>query len=121
LQNRSLKYSEVFHAANTVREEVKAYLLEVVWHNMGKVTNKMYQAGFGVDFGAALGNVAKAIAIRHDIVHRNGVTKDGKPVEPGPDDLQALIVDVTALAYIIERQMPPSPSDGDDDLDDMPF
>lgn len=105
-QKRSLKYSEVFEAAAGIKEEVKAYLLAVVWHNLPKVQN-MYDAVLGVKFGPAFEDVAKAIAIRHDIVHRNGVTKDGEPIELTAKDVNELIAKTTELVDFVEEQMPP--------------
>ena len=106
-QKRSLKYSELFEAAANVKEEVKAYLLDVVWHNIARVQG-MYGAVLDVELGPALEDVGKAIAIRHDIVHRNGITKDGTPRELTATDLNALINKATELADFVEGQMPPA-------------
>ena len=121
-QKRSLKYSDLFEAAARVREEVKAYLLDVVWHNLPKVQN-MYDAVLGVKLGPAFEDVAKAIAVRHDIIHRNGVTKDGKLIELTATDLNALIAKTTELADYVEAQMPADEDDDDggDDKTEHPF
>ncbi len=78
-KQRSVSFSEVLVVAEKVPEEAKRYLLDVVWHNLAKV-QVMYRDTLGVDFGRAITSVARAIPIRHDIVHRNGKKKDGTKV-----------------------------------------
>jgi hypothetical protein len=105
-EKRQLKYSEVFEAYAKVKETAKSYLLDVVWHNMAKV-QAMYESTLGVKFAPGLADVAKAIPIRHDIVHRNGKTKDGKTVEVSAGDLEKLMASVRSMADAIDEQLFP--------------
>ena len=50
-------------------------MLEVIYHNLGKVKN-MFQYTFKIEF-PDIAILSKAINIRHDLVHRNGKTKQG--------------------------------------------
>ena len=77
-QQKKVPYSEILKEAASVRESVKQQLLDVVWHNLPKVS-KMYESTFDVAF-PSYGEIAQAISTRHDIVHRNGKRKDGSPV-----------------------------------------
>jgi hypothetical protein len=47
----------------------------------------------------------EAHLVRHDIVHRGGKTKEGKTVEVGTQDLNALRADVTAFVNAIESKL----------------
>jgi hypothetical protein len=100
----TIPYSDVLSAAERVSQDVKRHLLDLVWHNLQKV-QAMYRASLGVDFGAGLGEVARAIPKRHDIVHRNGKDKDGNSVSIAPEDVRSLIVAVERLAAEVERQL----------------
>lgn len=105
-KKRTVVYSEIFKAVGEARDEVKRYLLDVVWHNLAKV-QAMYLATLKVDMRAHLAPVAKAIPKRHDIVHRNGKDRDGKPIEVSAEDVQALIDAVATLADHIENELQP--------------
>lgn len=103
-KQRSIAFSEVLAIAEKVPEEVKRYLLDVVWHNLAKV-QAMYRNTLGVDFGRAITGVARAIPTRHDIVHRNGKQKDGTKVFVDSAKVEALISDVRALIEIVEENL----------------
>lgn len=105
-KQRTVPYSDIYKAADAAREETKKHLLNVVWHNIGKVVG-MYRETLGVDFGGKLAEVAKAIPKRHDIVHRNGRDKDGNPVNVTKDDVSKLIAAVKELAQYINGQLDP--------------
>lgn len=101
--------SQVLSAAEAIKEKVKSYLLDVVWHNMAKV-QAMFASALEIRFGKHLGPIAKAIPTRHDIVHRNGKSKDGEVVVVGRDDVTALVDSVLALASHIEEGLKAQPS-----------
>jgi hypothetical protein len=75
----------------------------LVWHNIGKV-KPMYAQVLEVDFGD-VGAIAAAVQTRHDIVHRNGRTKDGAPIEVTSGQISALLVQITELAARVEIKL----------------
>ena len=103
-QKRSLRYSDVFTAVDEASEKAERYLLDVVWHNLRKI-QAMYRDTLAVDFRSKLPPVAKALPKRHDIVHRNGRTKDGAVVKISSDELIELASAVEVFALDIEQQL----------------
>ena len=77
-KKRKLSLSDVFDAVDKAQDEAKEYLRGIVWHNLHRV-KPMYCRVLGVEFpDSAL--MFRAIKVRHDLVHRNGKTKDGEPI-----------------------------------------
>jgi hypothetical protein len=61
------------------KEEIaKKAMLEVIYHNLPKVS-KMYEATLNIVF-PKFSEIQKAVLIRHDLAHRNGKTKDGTEI-----------------------------------------
>lgn len=67
-------------------------LYQITWHNIGKA-EKLYKAALGVDFPKNQSFFHKAAQIRHDIVHRNGMDKNGNEHLITSDDIRSLITD----------------------------
>ena len=99
-RERKVAYRDVLREAPRVTEEARKEVLNVVWHNLGKV-KPMYEHVLGVDLGD-LGPIAEAIQIRHDIVHRNGRRRDGALVVVELKDVLGLIRNIQALAAQVE-------------------
>ncbi|MCG6133900.1 MAG: hypothetical protein MET45_04455 [Nostoc sp. LLA-1] len=76
-EDRKISKSCVFEYVNNKAEtEVINEIKEIIYHNLSKVSN-MYKETFVINF-PNFGEIARAINIRHDLVHRNGKTKDDK-------------------------------------------
>lgn len=45
------------------------------------------------------------IAIRHDIAHRNGKTKDGDPLYISKEDLLAMIAHIELFSNVLQKQI----------------
>ncbi|WP_337983750.1 HNH endonuclease [Lysinibacillus sp. C5.1] len=75
-KKRKLEFSEIFKSVEEIKETVLSYLLDIIYHNIGKV-QKIYGSVLQIEFPSDLSNISKAIKIRHDLVHRNGKQKDG--------------------------------------------
>ncbi len=103
-QKQTIRFSDVFSEAASAKEKAKAYLMDVVWHNLAKV-QAMYRSTFGVKFGGSLAPIARSIETRHDIVHRNGVSKDGSPVHVDDSDVRFLAQAASTLVAEIEKDM----------------
>ena len=108
-QKRSLKYSDVFRAADDAADEAKRYLLDVVWHNLARA-QALYRDTLGIDIRPKLPDVVKAVPMRHDIVHRNGRDKSGVVVMVSPEEVRELIGAVEDLVHDIERQLKIKPN-----------
>jgi hypothetical protein len=96
--------ADVFKAAEGVERTARAYLIDVVWHHIERV-RPMYHATLNVDFPDDLSAIYRAVLTRHDIVHRNGKTKDGNEIIVTPKDISKLIEAVKAFVEHIEGQL----------------
>ena len=103
-QKQKLSLSDVLEAAEVIESTVKTHLLEVVWHNLDRVS-QMYKSTLGIEFPKDLGDVYRAILKRHDIVHRNGKNKDGENIHIEKDDVSKLINDVEKLAQELDLRL----------------
>ena len=83
----------------------------MVWHSIDKV-KRLYADVLYVDLGD-ISAVAQAIAVRHDIVHRNGRQKDGTECVITVSNISDIIGAVRALSLTVEMalNLEPSPFD----------
>lgn len=102
-KDRKVAYKDVLREAQRVEQEARAELLDLVWHNVGKV-KPMYAQVLEVDLGD-VGAIASAIQTRHDIVHRNGRTKDGASIEVTPEQIAELLDEITEVATRVEIKL----------------
>ncbi|MFA5778794.1 MAG: HEPN domain-containing protein [Elusimicrobiota bacterium] len=99
--DRKFSLNEIFERIDTIEKEVKKYLLDLIWHNLAKA-QQMYHSVLHIDFPEDMNLIYKGIAIRHDIVHRNGKTKSGKNVTVTRDELIKLMDKVNSFAETID-------------------
>jgi|GEM_PF-945559 len=90
-KEQKLGMNELLDVANKAEEIAKKAMLEVLYHNLPKVS-KMYEATLNIVF-PTFSEIQKAVLIRHDLVHRNGKTKEGKEI----------IIDATMVDDIISK------------------
>jgi hypothetical protein len=102
-KQRKLSLDEIFSRMENIENEARNYLIDVIWHKLEKI-KPMYKAALNIDFPNDLRGIFKAIAIRHDIVHRNGKTKDGKEIELEKGELWQLIDDICNFVDSIDNQ-----------------
>ena len=73
-RDRKFQMNKIYHEYNKLQETAKKEMLEVIYHNLAKVKN-MFVSTFKIEF-PDIAELSKAVNIRHDLVHRNGKTKD---------------------------------------------
>ncbi len=71
------------------------------FHNLSIVQN-MYKNILKIEFPEKLGKIYRAISIRHDIIHRNGKTKEGEEFPITKEDLDDLIKIISKFIKKIE-------------------
>jgi hypothetical protein len=103
-KNQSFNLSDLFKKHDSIEQEVKSYLLGLMWHNIKKI-KPMYKATLDVSFPADLSSIFKAIVNRHDLVHRGGKNKDGELVVITVELLNALISDAENFINPINEQI----------------
>jgi hypothetical protein len=62
----------------------------------------MFQSTLDIKFPDGIGDLYKAILVRHDIVHRNGSTIDGKQHRLSTEEISALCSEASKLVKSIE-------------------
>jgi hypothetical protein len=88
-----------------LEKEVTDYLLnEVTYHNIW-IVEKMYKGVLNIRFHYDLVSIDKIVRRRHDIVHRNGKTVDGKPVIVSSEEVNSAIETIRDFVSGIEKQL----------------
>ncbi len=82
-QKYSLK--NIKEDSDFINNKIKKYLASKMWHNLRKVDG-LYREAFDKKL-CLTKDLVSAVEKRHDIVHRNGKTKDGKEVKISKEDV----------------------------------
>lgn len=92
---KKAKYSLHFLAANKVDAKSLAIqeLSKILYHNMPKIKN-MYEIILHQKINIDISKVEQVTKIRHDIVHRNGMTRDGEAIIISELDILNAINDI---------------------------
>ena len=109
-QDVKIPLSDVFKAREEIEQRARSYLIDVVWHNLGRV-KPMYRDTLGIDFLDDKGAIFRAVFKRHDIVHRNGKTKDGNEIIVVEKDVRELIQATELFVQKIDSQFRNNNSD----------
>lgn len=74
-KNQKFSINEIFIEYDEIKNKSNNAMKDVLYHDLPKVSG-MYRDTFGIKF-PEFSKVYKSINIRHDLVHRNGKTKEG--------------------------------------------
>lgn len=108
--DRKFSISEVIEWHRNLQVKVSDYLMGLVWHNLHKI-HHMYREVLSVYFPADSSPIHRAIVVRHDLVHRNGRTKDGKSHRLSLEQVQELILHLEQFVDTLQAQLDaPKPS-----------
>jgi hypothetical protein len=78
-------------------------MLDTIYHNLPKASI-MYRDTFEIDF-PKIQNAYKYVLKRHDLVHRNGKTKEGKIVVTDEKAIEELIKTINELVYGVAENL----------------
>ena len=112
-KSQKISVSEIFSFSNTIRERAKTVMVGVIYHNMPTV-REMYAKTFNIKF-PDISNLQRYILTRHDLVHRNGKTVDGKLVKINDELIDNLRVAVVGFVEELYNSLEVC------DSDDIPF
>lgn len=90
-KTKKFELREIFEQQKELDSVVKKTILDTIFHNLPKIKN-MYEDTFSINF-PSIKDIYKYVLIRHDLVHRNGKTKDGKDVEISDEYIDKVISD----------------------------
>jgi len=100
---KPIKLSELFECHEKIEAICKESMLKVNYHKLEKIKG-MYKDTLEVDLGN-IGALYKAVLNRHDLVHRNGKTKEGKDVAVDFDVIKNLISETDNFITEINKQI----------------
>jgi hypothetical protein len=87
-KSKSFFLSDIFKHHDEIEKTCRQAMLDVIYHNLPKVKG-MYKDTLNIDIGN-IANAYKAVLNRHDLVHRNGKTKEGNQVIVSKDIIDQL-------------------------------
>ncbi|HYR21475.1 MAG TPA: hypothetical protein VEP30_00945 [Chthoniobacterales bacterium] len=96
--------ADIFRQMESIPVRVKNHLYVLPFHRLEKV-QKMYSAVLGITFPPSMIEILKAVQVRHDIVHRNGLTKDGALIILPRADVENLLIHVEQFVSQVDREV----------------
>jgi hypothetical protein len=102
-KEQKMAVSDVFQTMDSIERRAHSYLAGLVWHRLDHV-RKLYENVLGVNFPTDTASLRKAIAIRHELVHRNGRKRDGTEHELTEMDIRLVIKAEGEFIDHIERE-----------------
>jgi nucleoside phosphorylase len=95
--------NEIFDYFDKAEEIAKKAMLEVIFHNLPKV-GKMYSSTFDIVF-PDFSELQRDIATRHDLVHRNGKTKEGKEISVDEEAVNDVISRIKKFVNELDQKL----------------
>ncbi|MEX3969580.1 hypothetical protein [Paraburkholderia caribensis] len=110
LRGKAFGLAELLDAPDIVHREVKSYLKSVLYHRLDQVTS-LYRVALDINIwpsSVVRSKLFRAVAFRHDCVHRNGYTLEGAKLDIFTKDWVEEIADATkAVVDFIEGNFAP--------------
>jgi glutaredoxin len=98
--------SSIYAHYKKMDKEVAEYLQnDVLYHSIWTV-EKLYRNVLGIHFPQDLTSLNKIIMKRHDIVHRNGKTVEGKTIIITTEEVKSAIATISEFVSFVEKQLP---------------
>lgn len=94
-KNQKFEIREIFDKYDEIENIAQKVMLDTIYHNLPIVRN-MYRDTFNINF-PNFSEIYQAVLVRHDLVHRNGFTKDGQQVVIKKEDINQLINNVKSF------------------------
>jgi len=102
-KERKYQLNEIYCEYDKLKETAKKEMLGVIYHNLAKVRN-MFNSSFKIDF-PDIAELSKAVNTRHDLVHRNGKTKDGTDVVIKKNTIEDLLTKILDFVEHISKSL----------------
>jgi hypothetical protein len=103
-KSEKVSLSQVYKAMEEVEQRARSYLADVVWHHLPRA-KAIYKATLDIEFPDDLGPLLLAVHRRHDIVHRNGKTKDGDEINLTKEQVKELTEIALAFVEKLDEQL----------------
>ena len=102
-QKEKIEISNIYSWINNTEKYIKDELIEITYHNIWKVQN-MYKSVLEIEFPDKLKEVQDIILIRHDLIHRDGKTKEDKVIHITISDIKKAVECINKFVIFIEEQ-----------------
>jgi hypothetical protein len=102
-RDQPLKLGQIFEKRDTLKNDIKAHLQNLVWHQWSKVA-PLFTLGLGIDI-PGFKQFKDALIKRHDIVHRSGFSKTGERVGVDVAEIEALCEQIIRFANEINEKL----------------
>ena len=103
-QERKIKLSEIYIFYDSIKSDAIKELKDITFHNLEQ-SKYLYGKSLNVNYPDDLGSLFKIVEKRHDIVHRNGKTKDNIEVNVTFDEIEDTIAEITNFIDFIDGQV----------------
>lgn len=107
-EKEQISFQRIYEKMDGMDKFIFKTLRDVIYHNLWKVKG-MYKDALDIDLGE-IGELSKAVNIRHDIVHRNCVDKEGNGLIITKTDVEELFERVKNFVNAIDAQVHPEPT-----------
>lgn len=107
LSSQKVTLFEAWNESLTVERRVQDYLRDQIYHRLGKV-EQLYEIAFNIQVFPNLElkeRLHRAVALRHDIVHRNGRTSQGKEQDFSSVQVLAMMQDIHDFVMHVNNQL----------------
>lgn len=101
--SQNVPISSLFDFEEKTESLAKKAMLDVIYHHLPKVSG-MYKDTLNINF-PNIGEISKAVSIRHHFVHRNGKDKEGKVVVVDSTMIIKLVSDIRTFIADIDEQI----------------
>ena len=92
---KQISFSSIFEQMDKIDTTLHETIRGLMYHNLGKI-KPIYKEVLDIDLGD-IKDIMKAVQIRHDIVHRSGIDKDGNLHSIQKEDVIELVEKVSSL------------------------
>lgn len=104
-KERKFTLDQIYNKYDEIESTAKMIMLETIFHNLA-IVRKMYLETFEIIF-PNIADVIKCINVRHDLVHRNGKSKEGDEHIINKDTVELAIKSVEELVNELESSLAP--------------
>ena len=102
-RDETIKLGQIFEKRETLKNDVRAYLQNLVWHQWNKVA-PLFKLGLEIDI-PGFKQFEAALIKRHDIVHRSGFTKTGERVDVNVIAIETLCDQIIRFASEVSDKL----------------
>lgn len=102
-KSEKFELRQIFKKNNEINNIAKRIILDTIFHNLSTV-KEMYESTFAIKF-PQIKNLSLFVFIRHDLVHRNGKTKDGTRRKIDDELLQELYNELNMFVYDLSNEL----------------